>query len=78
MAEIKSAGNKQMKRKLKTLRLKRYRYHIDAFYGNKDCKFTMGFVLSCVPIDKVKALKIARVLYPGIKGLKVKIKKEFD
>jgi hypothetical protein len=60
------------------LRLKRYRYYVIAYYNRKGLRMSTGFALSGTSIDSVKALKIARILWPNTKGLKIKLDKFFD
>jgi hypothetical protein len=59
-------------------RLKRYRYYVIAYYERKGLRMSTGFALSGTSIDSTKALKIARILWPNTKGLKIKLEKFFD
>jgi hypothetical protein len=55
------------------LRLKRHNYEISATWAMGGITVTACFGVRAVPLNTVKALKIARVLYPGQRGMKVSI-----
>ena len=59
-------------------RLKRFKHNISVSWRAAGITVVSVFNLGAVPIDDTKALKLARILYPGKRNLTVLLTKEYD